>query len=167
MNLLAIVVGVIVFLIFRRQQEEDARAALGRAPFPGGADGSPQAQAAAAHSGTTTVGNSQQNVEHGLESAFGAGAGAAACVSSGFGVLAPLCAKAGGYLVPKAIEGGKIVVREGAHLIEAGAKGAYRHTIGAIPFGGGGTYDVVAYNASLAAAARPVKAPAFYGTGRF
>ncbi len=148
--LLAIAVAVVVFLVWRRQQAEDA---LGRAPAPGGADGSPQAQAAAAWSGTGPVGNSEQNMHGGgLVSAFGAAGGAAACVATGLGALAPLCAVAGGKIAP---------------VVEAGAKGVYKYTLGRIPFGGGGTYDKVAYNAALVANNKPAVAPALYRNGRF
>ena len=86
--LLILAAAVVVFLIWRRQQEDQAAQALGWRPAPGGADGSPQSQNAAAHGGSPVVGNSQQNITHGLESAFGAGA----CVAAGAAPLAPLCA---------------------------------------------------------------------------
>lgn len=85
---------------------------LGAGPTSGGADGSPQARAAAAYSGTRPVGNSEQNLAHGFESAIGGIGGAAACTYYGAAALAPICAKVGSYLGPKAVALGNFTTQK-------------------------------------------------------
>jgi hypothetical protein len=104
-----LVVAVVGFLIYRSQEaasiygSQGLGSQLGSQPPAGGADGSPQSINAANHSQTTTVGNSEQNVAHGLESAVGGVGGAAVCTYYGAGGVVPPCAKVGSYLGPKAV----------------------------------------------------------------
>ncbi len=94
--------------------------ALGAQPPVGGADGSPQSIAAANYSQTKPVGNSEQNVAHGLESAIGGVGGAAVCTYYGAGAAAPLCAKAGAYLGPKAVQLGNFTTIKTVQASELG-----------------------------------------------
>jgi len=111
--MIVVVVAVVVFYLYARSESVGGYfGALGSAPVAGGADGSPQAQKAAAYSGTTTVGNSEQRIAHGLESALGAGIGAGACTYYGLGAAAPICAKAGAYLGPKAVQLGNFTTKK-------------------------------------------------------
>lgn len=77
--------------------------ALGAGPPPGGADGSPQAMVASNYAQTRPPGNSEQNIAHGLESAIGGGVAAGVCTYYGASAAAPVCAKIGSYLGPKAV----------------------------------------------------------------
>lgn len=107
-----VVAGVVVALLVFRQPGGGIFSGLGIGPVPGGADGSPQAQGAAAAAGTTTPGNSEQQIVHGLESAIGGVGGAAVCTYYGAGAVAPLCAKAGSYLGPKAVQLGNFTTNK-------------------------------------------------------
>jgi hypothetical protein len=103
--IIPVVVGAVVLLLLLRGQGGPGLfdGLLGRQPPVGGADGSPQAQSAANYSQTRPVGNSEQNMAHGLESAIGGGVAAGVCTYYGAGAAAPICAKVGAYLGPKAV----------------------------------------------------------------
>ena len=117
-----VVVGVVVLLLALRGQGGPGLfdGLLGRPPAIGGADGSPQAQKAANFSQTTTVGNSEQNLAHGFESAIGGIGGAAVCTYYGAGAAAPICSAAGKYLGPKAVQLGNYTTIKTAQASFAG-----------------------------------------------
>ena len=103
-TLLIVVLVVVAYLFYEHEKQSGAFGALGVPPPLGGADGSPASQYAQSQSSLQQgSSNSEQNIAHGLESAVGAGVGAGVCTYYGLGAAAPLCAKAGAYVGPKAV----------------------------------------------------------------
>jgi hypothetical protein len=114
-NSLMVVVVLAVIAVIFIHRNADGSFALGVPPAYGGADGSPEAQAAGLgpQSSGGTPGNSEQNIAHGLESLGGGIVGAAACTYYGAAALAPACAKVGSILGPKAVAFGNKTITTG------------------------------------------------------
>lgn len=115
-----VVAAVVIFLIARQSARGNVWAPLGSQPLPGGADGSPAARAAALSARTTTVGNSEQNIAHGLESAIGGIAAAGVCTAFGAGAAAPLCGAIGAKVAPAVVALGAWTARQGVKVAEQG-----------------------------------------------
>jgi hypothetical protein len=104
--MIVIVAAVVVLMLAARSQATAdgaaVRGALGAGPLPGGADGSPQSQTAYQNGGGPP-GNTGNATAHKIESALGGLGGAGLCTYFGAGAAAPLCAKVGSALGPKAV----------------------------------------------------------------
>jgi hypothetical protein len=110
-----VVVAVVALVLFRGGSLGSFGGALGTAPPVGGADGSPQAQAAAAATGTTTVGNTSDSRVK-LESALGGAGAAAVCTYYGAGAVAPICAKVGAKAAPYAAALGRFTTNKATDI---------------------------------------------------